>query len=603
MATFADSNRVSLRGIKEDNANWGVTPITGKSREIRITSSSLALSKETTMSEELRADRMVSSIVETAATTEGDINFEFSAGSQDDYLQAFLLGAWTRPMTFDAFKGQVVSIPSTSTIRIAGGDFTAYFTAGRYVKTEGFTTPANNGYFSIASVAFVANATVITIVQTTLVVETGKLSGRVMDANDVIIRASTAIRLGTAGADTVDSNGTNAFASAIAAGQLNVGQVIFIEGPSVQTATVTFTGVATINDTLIVSDGLNIKTFIAGTDYAVGATVTEVAANLATAINVARTKGLVEVDATSALGVVTIRNLHVNADGTAQAGSLTEVTDSGAVIAVTDFAGEVVGARGFYTVVSATDDVITVDSTPPTVATGTFTIKGSMVKNPGGIEDITPQSFSIETAFNDVNQFMLHDGVRIGTYSLEISSGAIVTGTMSVAGKATKNYSVTQLADAVKYDVLQSTDTEVMNSTTNVGTIFKDGSVLSTAIQSITIEGDATLRNQMAVSSKFPRGIGTGRFQLSGSLTAYFENLEMWNDFEQHNTISLRFNFIDLDNNVYYFTIPALKITSDPVAPGGIDQDITEEMEWMAFRDQATGCMLQVDRFSSVYPV
>lgn len=591
-STFADSNRVSVRGIAEDTANWGVTPETGKTRELRITSSSLTLNKETVMSDELRADRQVSSIVEIGATTEGEIAFELSAGSHDDYLQAFVLGHWTRPMSFDAFRGVSVSWTGASTIRIGGGDYTGYFVSGRKVKTEGFANPSNNGYFTLSNVVFASGATVLTVSSTNGVAEAGNATGRVIDANDAILVNST-LRLGFGGEATLDSNGSNAFAAAIAAEQLVPGQVVFLEGAGIDTATITFDDAPTVADTVIVSDGESIQSFVAGTDFAVGADEEEAAENLANAINSARTKGRVEVDAIADEGVVTLRNLRLS-------GGSVEVSVGSAV--VVDFAGFDPAARGFFTLVSVTDDVLTFDRQPSTVS-GSFTLKGSMLRNPGDLEDITPQSFTLETAFNDVNQYMVHDGCRVGTYSLEVTSGAIVTGTFSVAGKATRALPSTKLGDTSAYTVLQSTATEVMNATTNVGSLRKDGQELATAIQSITLEGDATLRNQNAVSSKFPRGIGTGRFQLTGSMSAYFETLDLWRDFEQHNTIALQFDFIDQDKNVYYYTIPSVKITSDPVAPGGIDQDIIEELEWMAFRDAATGCMLQVDRFSSIYPV
>jgi hypothetical protein len=141
-----------------------------------------------------------------------------------------------------------------------------------------------------------------------------------------------------------------------------------------------------------------------------------------------------------------------------------------------------------------------------------------------------------------------------------------------------------------------------MNATTNVGNLKKNGEILSTAIQSVKLKGDASLRNQNAVGSKFAKGIGTGRFNQTGGLTAYFEDLTMYNHFLNHDTISIAWDFTDEDHNVYYFTVPALKITSDPVSPSGIDKDVMEEMEWSALRDPATKCMLQVDRFSSVLP-
>lgn len=52
----AESNRAVLRYLAEDPACWSVTPTSGKPREFRITSSSLAASKETKVSAEIRAD-------------------------------------------------------------------------------------------------------------------------------------------------------------------------------------------------------------------------------------------------------------------------------------------------------------------------------------------------------------------------------------------------------------------------------------------------------------------------------------------------------------------------------------------------------------------
>ena len=92
---FSDSNRASLRYIQESNTLWGTTPASGNTREVRLTSSSIAAGKETVVSDELRSDRMVSSVPEVSANSAGDINYEFSAGSHDDFVAAFLLGQWT----------------------------------------------------------------------------------------------------------------------------------------------------------------------------------------------------------------------------------------------------------------------------------------------------------------------------------------------------------------------------------------------------------------------------------------------------------------------------------------------------------------------------
>jgi hypothetical protein len=229
-----------------------------------------------------------------------------------------------------------------------------------------------------------------------------------------------------------------------------------------------------------------------------------------------------------------------------------------------------------------------------------------MLRNPDGTgslphQQIVAQSFTAETAFNDVNQFFVHNGLRVGSFSMDVSTGAIVTGTYTFEGKETKRQitNTTKLG-ASPFTPLRTTGTEVMNSTTNVGSIEKDGVELASALQSISIEGDATLRQQPAVGSKFARGIGTGRFNLTGTVTAYFENGTLYDDFINHETTSLAFKFTDIDGNTYKYTLPAVKFSSDTIAPSGIDQDVVEPLEFMAFRDGSTGTMFQIDRWSDV---
>ncbi len=605
----AESNRAVLRYVAEDPACWAVTPSSAgtKTRELRIMSSSLTANKETQISNEIRADRMVSNIVEVGATSGGDIDFEFSAGSHDDFMQAFVLGTWSRPMTQDVFRGANVSWATTSRVDIAGGDFTAYFTVGQRVKTSGFLTPANNDYFQVSSVAFASGVTSVTMTTSSGVVETGNVFSEIADANDVITLKNTTLRLGTAGANTIDSNGGNLFAAPIAAGQLVVGQRIFVEGLGYESAVLTYTGQPADGDTLTLSDGDKTvvlefdsnSAFVRGrTQVVIGATQDDTYTNAARAINSLyaqrKTKIGAAVDTTG--NTLTIRNFRP-AQGAA-------VTESVANLTVTSpYAGAAAANHGFFTITALTSDVITLSSFPGTNANAgavPVTIKGSHLRNPGVLSQIIKQSFSIETGFTDVNQYFMQRGQRVGSFSLSVSSGEIVTGKFALEGKDTVTGTTSVLANA-PYVPLASTATEVMNATTNVGDVRKNGVTLSTALQAIEIEGDANLRQQNAVSSKFPAGIGYGRINITGKMMAYFETLDMYDHFLNHDTISMSFDFQDNNGLFYTFTMPAVKITSDPIAPGGIDQDIIEELDFVTQRDPVLNTQFMVDRFSSVF--
>ena len=693
---FADANRAQMRALEE--STWGITPSSGSAREMRITSSSLSASKETAVSDELRADRMVPGIVEVSAMTSGEINYEWSSGPQDEYVAGFLMSTWSRPMTMDFWKGSIVTVSANNTFTIIGKDVTPYLTTGRRIKTVGFQNAGNNGYFNIASVATSGSNTNITVSGTPLTVETGVTATRLYDANDVIVLNDTTVSATAAG-----FAGTGVFTSAITAGQLVVGQQIAVEGLGYGTATVTFSTAAPTTFSMILSDGVNERTVNVGDEFAAGASHTEAATNLAAFINGAsRASGadFLNLKASASSGVVTITNLNsfktdsvtlarteqtgggyayenvadanvavtsfnvgtitvggdvttsvlTLADGTgstfvATAGGNWTVTGSGATadaaalatlidaqtnfratsdagvvsvyakndgasITVTTTDAEVVltsditytgsvTPRGVFKITGVANDLISVTPSPGTFSAGqAVVIKGSHLRNSGDVSSIAQRSWSMETAFTDVSQYMEHDGLVVGGLSMEIASGAILTGTMSLEGRAT-SIRPTALLSATPYVQQEAQPGEVSNATTDIGNIEKDGAVLDACIQSLSLSGEAGLRVQNCIGNKYPRGIGTGRFNLSGSATIYFENANLFNDFIQHNTLGLGWSVSDSENASYYFRVPAAKFSANEITPSGIDQDVFESIEWTAFRDTTTNTMFMLDRFSN----
>lgn len=607
---FADSNRARLRYIREDTNAWGVTPLAGKTRELRYTGSTLNANKETATSEEIRADRMVADYIETGARSNGDINIEYSAGSHDDFMESFVYGQWTRPMSFDAVRGRSLEWGSSSVLYVKGQDVTDYFFAGRRIKTDGFMVPANNAYWQISAITFNsgANRTEITVTTTTAVSEAGSAFSSMIDANDVIVMNSTTIAAGTGGEAAFSSGGTNAFASAIAAGQLSVGQKIYVDGLGIEAASITLTAVPDAGGVFTFFDGDKEVSYQFGGNPAPGVLKIEMpgvpgvetcAQALADALNRSRIRGDLSISAGAAVP---------NSDDTAASIALKNLNRMGAAIraqpssgvTVVAFAGGA-AAHGVFKIEAMTDDKLTVSPAPATVVAGRpVVIKGSMLRNPSDADDIVPQSYTIETGFEDVNQYWMTDGLRVGSFSYNIASNSILTGSFSFNGRATKRFNASRLGDGNNYEVLETTTTPVANATVNVGAITINGEALTTAVQSITLNGNANLRDQNAVSYKFPAGIGAGRIEVTGSLVAYFANGDLWDKFIDHKTVSVEFSIEDVLGNHYEYTLPAANFTTDTVNPPGGNQDVMENLEFGTKRDAATGCQIQIDRFSSV---
>lgn len=139
---FADSNRVLVRYVEE--TDWGVTPASTAFTEVRLTSESLAHQKETTSSNELRSDRQRSAILEVSASASGDIQFEFSHRTFNDFIAGALQGSWTAVSTIQSatFTSTTITLSTTVVDSLEQGQWFRVGSAG-----------ANNGIFRVASKA------------------------------------------------------------------------------------------------------------------------------------------------------------------------------------------------------------------------------------------------------------------------------------------------------------------------------------------------------------------------------------------------------------------------------------------------------------------
>ena len=89
---MADGSRHNLAYVEE--VTRGVTPATPVFKAIRHTGTTLALSKNTLQSEEIRSDRQIADFRHGAYQVGGDVNIELSYESFDDLLEATLCGTW-----------------------------------------------------------------------------------------------------------------------------------------------------------------------------------------------------------------------------------------------------------------------------------------------------------------------------------------------------------------------------------------------------------------------------------------------------------------------------------------------------------------------------
>lgn len=146
---MSDANRVQLAYTKE--SAFGVKETGVNLQILRYNNESLSHDMATVVSEELRSDRQISDIVRTGLSASGDISFELSSGSHDEFLRAALLAAsWSAERKIEASTDISASSVDNS-INDANSGFGS-FSANQWIYVSGFATSANNGFFKITSV-------------------------------------------------------------------------------------------------------------------------------------------------------------------------------------------------------------------------------------------------------------------------------------------------------------------------------------------------------------------------------------------------------------------------------------------------------------------
>lgn len=127
--------------------SFGVLPGATGASLLRRTSCNLNLTKDTTKSNEVRADQQIADFRHTARKVGGSLNGELSLESYDSLLEALLRGSWTGGASFTATTGAgITSNSGAKTFTRAGGSWlTDGFKIGDVVRFTGLAASANNG--------------------------------------------------------------------------------------------------------------------------------------------------------------------------------------------------------------------------------------------------------------------------------------------------------------------------------------------------------------------------------------------------------------------------------------------------------------------------
>lgn len=242
--------------------------------------------------------------------------------------------------------------------------------------------------------------------------------------------------------------------------------------------------------------------------------------------------------------------------------------------------------------VSPTSTVLTFEGTPFTGLTGNggaaVTVSSSRLGN-----GTTQRSATIERFFSDITQYATHKGKTVDNFSLDVSTGGLVTGSFDFMGKDMAIQATSQLHATVTSSLANG----ILSATNSVVNVLENGAALSgTFVQSLKMSYANVLRGQKAIGVLGNAGIGSGSIGVKLNLSMYFADATIYNKFLNNTATSFSWRFQDTAGNGYVFTLPYAKYSAGKVNAGAINQDISADFEITGLLDTVTGKMLLIDR-------
>ena len=163
----SSSSYSQLRYLQE--TTYGVPP-SGAPINLRMTGESLEYNITSVTSKEIRSDRQISDLIQTAFSVQGGFNYELSSGEFDPFLQGMLQGTWagigTNGVSTGTFDGVISTAGGndilTAGVAPTGADAFTNLVKGQWLRLKGSTIGNQNTIVAQVSLTTAPTATVIT---------------------------------------------------------------------------------------------------------------------------------------------------------------------------------------------------------------------------------------------------------------------------------------------------------------------------------------------------------------------------------------------------------------------------------------------------------
>ena len=196
----------------------------------------------------------------------------------------------------------------------------------------------------------------------------------------------------------------------------------------------------------------------------------------------------------------------------------------------------------------------------------------------------TTKSFSVEEWYSDIAQSEVYSGIKVGTWNVSVPASGLVGTDFTLMGQGLKQTGTTQYftspAPAGTTPVLAAVN----------GAVLINGSATNACVTDFSISVDKTLEPSQCIGSEIAEFVFEGSIRVTGSMSVYFEDGYLRDQFENENVISLVLALSSgsaKDAEVITFVMPKVKLSSNSRQDGELG--ITASMDFTAMlNDVAT---------------
>jgi len=203
--------------------------------------------------------------------------------------------------------------------------------------------------------------------------------------------------------------------------------------------------------------------------------------------------------------------------------------------------------------------------------------------------EVKSYTFERQVETGTPDHYFRYSGCRVGSLNVSLSPGSIISGSFGVMG-AGHNADDSTIVDAT----YSNANTNPIMGPSAVAGITIGGTLTTLYFTEMSLSLNNNLGAQNAVGSLEPVGVRYGRREITGNMTAYFEDKELYELFLGGHESSLEFQTTD-GANTYTFTLPRIKYQTGQITTPGVNQDMMAQMTFQALYDsvEATDIKIQ----------